>query len=308
MHPRSWKIILLIAGLLGTVLRIPAWSEAIAPPPVPGRLNHLGETAPQFLGQTAAWLALRKYAPGWEAYLDDGARVEESQGYHSWTYEVGAYVSLVSAGLVSFDLRGRLMFQSAVSPNGHWYFLASSFLSDLKPRLGLSTAWGFPYLYFRHSCKHDLDQARRLIMHQGFGAGYQSPDWNILGVRPFLRRTSLTLEGEANIPAVFPDQPVEIYRWGLAGELESTLWQPAPWLGLFAQARGVVLGNRRDSESWIDVDYQFRLGVRFQNAGSSYAVYLEHEKLSDHWAVYQPKPAFLTSVGILFLGNPGAAP
>jgi hypothetical protein len=286
-----------------SALSLPAWSEAIAPPPIPLHLTYNKNDTPGFLGHAAAWVHLRKYMPGLEAFEDDGSLIQESQGFHSWTYEVGSYVSLFSIDRISFDVRARLMFQSAVSPNGHWFFLASNFMSDLKARLGLHMDWGHPYIYFRHSCKHDLDQARRLIMHQGFGVGCETPAFNPFGAQGPLRQTRISIEGEGNIPAVFPDQPIELYRWGFAGEIRSDIISVRDWFTIFAQGRGVILGNQRDSNAWVDVDYQLRLGVKFLNRRSYYTLYFEHEKLSDHWSVYNPKPAYLTSFGIMFLGN-----
>lgn len=296
---RGFAIVLILV-LIGST---GGWSEAIAPPPIPTNIVSDDSHSIGFLDRVAGWLVLRKYFPDLESYEEDGNIIDNSQGYHSWNYEVGTYLSLFYIDPVSFDVRGRLMFQSAVSPHGHWNFLASAFLSELKPSLRITTDFGMPYVYFRHSCKHDLDQQRRLIMHQGFGLGYESPSMNIFGETKPLSNTSLFLEAEKNIPAVFPDEPIERYKWGVHAELRSDLIPVFDWLRILALGRVSYLGNEQDDKQWIDNDYQLMLGLKFINGKGAYTIYLEKEKLSDSWIVYNTEPSYLWSIGVMFLAD-----
>ncbi len=272
-------------------------------------------------------MSLRKYLPGLEMYERDGELIHESQGYHSWTYEVGSYLPLFSYPPLLFDISGRLLFQSSLSRHGFWFFDASNFLSDLKVSLKLTTAAGTPYAYLRHNCKHDLDKSRRLIVVQALGAGYETAHVENPFSDVWLPRGSFYLEGEYNLPVVFPDQPRARNRWSIRSELRLDLFTltptspgrassqqaVSPEVSLFGRMRGVLLGNEvqgamstdspdATTATSIEADYQLMGGIKLNSGRSFYAVFFEYERLSDHWTVHDPNPTYLFSFGVILAG------
>ncbi len=249
------------------------------------------------------FLSLDKYITQLEAQLPaESAGDSQSppgEAEYSWLYNVGGELELFSGNLaldgpeLVFDLRAWLAFLSSQSPLGYWNFLASAFHSELRPRLGihfknksvLST-------YFRHSCKHDLDQFRRLVIYQHIGMGLEMPI--VAADRRLLPRMTAGFDIEYRLPAILPDQPEVpgLLPLRIAGEAE--LLRFSDVTGLWARVYGYFPG-------FAVPDYALSLGYRW----GKWSVYASVERISDPLISFENPGLRIISLGIHLDGMPG---
>lgn len=242
---------------------------------------------------------------------------QDDSPWYGHDLESGVDLVLVSGEFWALRFGVTEDFQFRVNPAGDWLLWARSLLSDLwlmsDWRLGCLLP-GQPLvlsLGLRHDCKHDIEtNLGRTAVHDTLGLYlYQSLGQLELD-RDLSAGLAAQLAGEAFLGQVFQSLSPEPYELKLSGSLQLV---PLAWtipggagtLRLFAEARLALLlagsGTAVQLAPGWSADGRLAWGAEFLAGQGRIRLWHEADWCNDWWIDNQPRPAFLSSVGLAFI-------
>lgn len=244
-----------------------------------------------FTGSDSIFVEVEKFLPAAErAFIsrssDSVLQDSRTLAEFSWLYRVGGSVRgfyfepnsrLIHN--IRFDLGAGMSFLSSEAPDGFWGFLASAYYSNITPRISLALSAGHNILFgFRHSCKHDLDQARRLVIEQAMGIGYeqslQRGSQHLLFQNPLIG-----VYAEYLLPSVLPGQPENdrMLRLIMQGEADLLHFNDMVRLFGFFYSGFALLPEASSTGSAVRFDTHFELGIHWE----TWSGYTAFRRISD---------------------------
>jgi hypothetical protein len=270
-------------AIAAIMIQSPVFAEMF-PAPIADRWGSYGENG-------SIIIEVDKFVPALETAFVPGASdvslpAGDSPAEFSWLYRVGGTVpgftfspGMHDAAELRFDLGASMTFLSAEAPDGFWGFLASAYYSNITPRFSLELAEDMAFfLAFRHSCKHDIDTGRRLVIEQALGLGYQAVFFRAPDAE-FLTQGLFGAYAEYLLPAGLPGQPENDRSARLAIHGEADLLRLGKDLMLWSLIHGgfSFIPRSRGAASGVRFDARVELGLEI----GTWSTYLGFRRISD---------------------------